>query len=104
MVLERRWPRLSSLSAGTCLLASISCVTPFPLEKLEEGMTKIEVRQAVGEPDEIYSREIWIYPHDERFGLVFWNDWEVLLRFENEILSRWILRDAKGGTHRPRED
>ena len=34
-----------------CLLICLACATPFPFEKLEEGMTTEAVRQEFGEPD-----------------------------------------------------
>ena len=36
-----------------CLLVCLACVTPFPIENLEEGMTKETVREAYGEPEAI---------------------------------------------------
>jgi hypothetical protein len=34
-----------------CLLASLACVTPFPIENLEEGMAKETVREKFGAPE-----------------------------------------------------
>ncbi len=85
-----------------CLLLCLACATPFPFEKLEEGMTETAVRQAVGEPKAIHDEETWTYAHEEwNWWLLRIDYWVVVLRFEDEKLTRWILMDSDGGTRRP---
>jgi hypothetical protein len=52
------------------LLVCLACATPFPLDRLEEGMTTKTVRQEFGEPVETHvdrrGREIWQYAHEEQ--------------------------------------
>lgn len=68
-----------------CLLVCLACATPFPIEKLEEGMTKEIVRETFGEPvatDAVWdppgapwawngtwtyeAKSSWTYPNEEQ--------------------------------------
>ena len=102
-----------------CLLMCLACATPFPIERLETGMTAEGVREAVGEPEAIEAQpggttSSWEYEHEE-FDLlttvvtlpwtplfpalvvlfdIEWNDFytqsrEVILHFEEDHLARW---------------
>ena len=118
---------LSVLSLTVC--ASCATPTPFPFEKLEKGMTMTAVRQAVGDPKAIHEKETWTYVHEERnswilppsplcipallsviplgisrgepFAIYGPLKTDVVLRFKDEKLWRWILMDSDGGTRRP---
>ena len=66
-------------------------------------------RQAVGEPKAIHEKETWTYVHEERNPLWFPAllsaiygplKTDVVLRFKDEKLWRWILMDSDGGTRR----
>ena len=102
-----------------CLLISLSCATPFPVENLEEGMTPEAVLERFGEPrtmeaNPVGSDSYWTYANRELevgavilgwpwaplFVAVSWLpnfEWddpymsrsEVMLRFEGEKLTRW---------------
>ena len=41
---------MRSFLLAPCLLISLACATPFPLENLEEGMTMVQATEAFGEP------------------------------------------------------
>lgn len=102
-----------------CLLICLSCATPFPIERLEEGMTADSVREAVGEPEAIEAEpggtmSSWAYGYKEfdllttLFALPWtpfvpvlsllpnleWDDFYtqptvVTLHFEEDQLARW---------------
>jgi hypothetical protein len=52
--------RLVSLLLASSLLICLACVTPFPIEKLEEGMTAETVRESFGEP--VAANLVWDPP------------------------------------------
>ena len=52
-----------------CLLICLACVTPFPIEALEEGMTTEAVRENFGEPEAVETKtgdaeSSWTYLHE----------------------------------------
>jgi hypothetical protein len=64
-----------------CLLVCLACATPFPFERLEEGMTTEAVRERFGAPEAmgltfgVYPNppeSYWTYVHEER-------DWTAIL-------------------------
>jgi hypothetical protein len=74
-----------------CLLICLVCATPLPVETLEEGMTPLAVRQAVGEPRFIAPNGVWIYTHEEQNpgeGVV---RSDVFLHFDDERLVQWQM-------------
>jgi hypothetical protein len=76
-----------------CLLICLSCATPFPAEALEEGMTPLAIRQAVGEPRFIAPNGVWIYTHEEQNpgeGVV---RSDVFLHFDDERLVQWQVTE-----------
>jgi hypothetical protein len=75
-----------------CLLICLACATPLPVEALEEGMTPLAVRQAVGEPRFIAPNGVWIYTHEEQnLGGVVRKD--VFLHFDDERLVLWQVTE-----------
>ncbi len=59
---------LRSFLLASCLLVCLACATPFPIEKLETGMTMETVREKFGAPVETCSldaKSSWIYLHEE---------------------------------------
>ena len=88
-----------------CLLICLACVTvtPFPIEKLEVGMTAETVRENFGYPEVLHDsvgESSWTYPHVEAACEV----WGVpqydcraqrtVLYFEEGELTRWVVLDA----------
>jgi hypothetical protein len=53
-----------------CLLLCLACATPFPFDRLEEGMTVEFVVENFGAPDAIYTKpgsmQSWSYVHEEQ--------------------------------------
>ena len=62
---------LRSFLLAPCLLICLACATPFPLDRLEEGMTAETVRENFGEPESIETEPpfgvatFWTYTHEE---------------------------------------
>ena len=101
-----------------CLLICLACATPFPFEKLEEGLTVGTVLREFGPPEAIESGSgdagpCWCYPHEKQmwtntiffpitpFMIPFMKTWsdayftreEVVLHFEEEKLVLWDHRE-----------
>ena len=69
-----------------CLLICLACATPFPFEKLEEGMTADGVRQTVGEPKSVGKERGYSY----FFYADGWNE-TVAIRFDgDERVHGWV--------------
>lgn len=112
--------RLVDSAAGLplipCLLLLLACATPFPIERLAEGMTTETVRESFGEPEAISElrggESSWTYSHEEQnwfftlhpltpffipINLVVGDLWKlpyvtskpVVLQFEEQKLVRW---------------
>ena len=104
-----------------CLLVCISCATPFPFDKLEEGLTVETVLTEFGPPEAIESGSgdagpSWCYAHEEqdwlktffpltpvsipilavdpgsRWSDAYFRRSEVALHFEEGRLVRWDKR------------
>ena len=75
-----------------CLLICLVCATQLPVETLEEGMTPLAVRQAVGEPRFIAPNGVWIYTHEEQ-NLVGVVRKDVFLHFDDERLVQWQVTE-----------
>ncbi len=100
-----------------CLLVCLSCATPFPFDKLEEGLSAETVLTELGPPEAIQvglgdAGPCWCYVHEKQmwtntisfpitpFMIPFMKTWsdayftreEVVLHFEEEKLVRWNLR------------
>ena len=107
---------LRSFLLAPCLLICLACATPFPIEKLEEGMTYETVRENFGEPEAIETEpegvgSSWTYVDEELLWMLFLHapfaipicaaipgtPWDymvvnrrpILLHFEAEKLVRW---------------
>jgi hypothetical protein len=85
-----------------CLLMCLSCATPFPIEKLEEGMTTETVLANFGTPkaSEIEwedTQACWSYVHEKRawFSLVRVVRNMVLLDFEEDRLVGWDVYEPQ---------
>ena len=75
---------LRSFLLAPCLLVCLACATPFPLDRLEKGMTYETVREKFGEPDSTWTHSwgaesSWTYTHEE-------TDWGMFI-FPHVILS-----------------
>ena len=51
---------LRSFFLAPCLLICLACATPFPIDSLEVGMTKVNLREKFGEPEAIMTA--WAAP------------------------------------------
>ena len=107
---------LRSFLLAPCLLVSLACATPFPLDSLEEGMTTEAVRENFGEPEAIETEpegvgSSWTYVDEELLWGLFLHaplsipiyaaipdtPWDymvvnrrpILLHFEAEKLVQW---------------
>ena len=106
-----------SILLAPCLLICLSCATPFPFEKLEEGLTAESVRAEFGAPRATETtsgagKSCWTYMHEEQewvntlfplthlfipVNVAFGRPWDdlyvirkpVLIHFEGEKLARW---------------
>jgi hypothetical protein len=78
-----------------CLLVCLACATPFPIEKLKEGMTAEEARQAFGEPHVIRHGKVWIYTGHvlERSDYYYRDQRDIYLHFEGGKLARWHVAE-----------
>ena len=84
---------LRSILLVPCLLISLACATPFPVENLEEGMTPLAVRHAVGEPRFIAPNGVWIFTHEEQNWVGFVVRKDVFLHFNDERLYQWQVTE-----------
>ena len=81
---------MRSLLLAPCLLISLACATPLPLDSLEEGMTTEAVRENFGEPEANSTTEpegmdsSWSYVHEER-------NWANTVVFSSVLLPHCIL-------------
>jgi hypothetical protein len=113
-----------------CLLVCLSCATPFPFDKLEEGLTVETLLTELGPPEAIETGSgdagsCWCYHHEEQewvptffpltpflipLFVVFGDSWDdayvirkpIVLHFEEEKLVRWDVRQRGGGYWRVR--
>ena len=81
---------MRSFLLAPCLLISLACATPLPLDSLEEGMTTEAVRENFGEPEANSTTEpegmdsSWSYVHEER-------NWLNTVVFSSVFLPHCIL-------------
>ena len=87
---------LRSFLLAPCLLICLACVTPFPFENLEEGMTTETLRERFGEPDFVTNYFVtnwsgnvsgWTYVHEER-------DWADTIFYSTVFLPMCIWISA----------
>jgi hypothetical protein len=93
-----------------CLLICLACATPFPIEKLQEGMTTEMVREKFGEPESIetgggfFWDSCWRYIHEQQRWFVTLNPMALLLVPVFRFIPPHLVGGDTGGDSRTRWD